>query len=68
MDNTMYIFWHDINYVNVQTCEVVYLLGDQFFSFEGLLGAKIFLPEETVEELCKHEDAVNNYLANQGLI
>jgi len=49
-------------WVNIHTCEKMLVLGDTAVSLDGLVGKKIYLPKEQVEELCRREDEVDNYL------
>jgi len=49
-------------WVNIHTCEKMLVIDDTAVSLNGLVGKKIYLPEEQVEELCRRDDEVDNYL------
>lgn len=59
-----FIHLHGSMWVNTQTCEKMLVLGDDAYSLDGFVGKKVFLPQSKVDELCKIEDRVDNYLNN----
>ena len=61
-NQTDFIHLYGSMWVNVQTCEKMIILGDDAYSLDGFVGKKVFLPQSKVDELCKIEDRVNNYL------
>ena len=59
-----FIHLHGNMWVHVPTCEKMIVLGDDAYSLDGFVGKKVFLPQSKVDELCKIEDRVDNYLNN----
>ena len=59
-----FIHLHGSMWVNIKSCEKMLVLGDDAYSLEGICGKKVFLPQSKVDELCKIEDRVDNYLNN----
>lgn len=61
-DSNYFIWLYGHMWVHVPTCEKMLVLGDTAVSLDGLVGKKIYLPKEQVEELCRRDDEVDNYL------